>query len=111
MIYFQTRFLEEANKFIAGLDAKVAAKLLFTIDLAQQLNDPRLVKKLTGEIWEFRLRYANNQIRLLAFWDKSDTANVLAFATHGFIKKTDKVPHKEIDRAKSIRKKYFDSNK
>ena len=109
MIYFQTKFLEEANKFIAELDAKVAAKLLFTIDLAQQLNDPRLFKKLTDEIWEFRLRYANNHIRLLAFWDKSDTANVLVFATHGFIKKTGKAPYKEIERAKSIRRKYFDS--
>lgn len=111
MIYFQTRFLEEANKFIAGLDAKVATKLLYTIDLAQQLNDPKLFKKMTDEIWEFRLRYANTHIRLLAFWDKSDTANVLVFATHGFVKKTDKVPHKEIDRAKTIRKKYFDSKK
>jgi DNA-binding XRE family transcriptional regulator len=50
VIYFQARFLEEANKFIAGLDGKVAAKLLYTIDLAQQLNDPRLFKKLTDEM-------------------------------------------------------------
>ena len=29
-------------------------------------------------------------------------------ATHGFIKKVDKVPAKEIERAENIRKKYFE---
>lgn len=31
------------------------------------------------------------------------------FATHGFIKKTQKTPLKEIVKAKEIRKQYFDS--
>ena len=111
MQYFQTRFLEQAKEFIAGLDAKAARKLLYNIDLAGQTNDPRLFKKLRDEIWEFRVRYGNNQIRLLAFWDKTDTQNTLVFATHGFIKKVDKVPDNEIERAKNIRKKYFESKK
>jgi hypothetical protein len=50
-------------------------------------------------------------IRLLAFWDKSDNQNTLVFATHGFIKKVDKVPDNEIERAKNIRKKYFNEKK
>ena len=33
----------------------------------------------------------------------------LVFATHGFIKKVDKVPTNEIERALNIRKKYFES--
>jgi len=32
----------------------------------------------------------------------------LVLATHGFIRKTDKVPNKEIDRAVAIRMKYFE---
>jgi len=32
-------------------------------------------------------------------------------ATHGFIKKTDKVPANEIERAENIRKKYFEQKK
>jgi len=32
---FQTRFLEEADKFIAGLDAKAARKVFYNIDLAE----------------------------------------------------------------------------
>jgi phage-related protein len=109
--YFQTRFLEQANEFIAGLDSKAARKLLYNIDLAGQTNDPRLFKKLRDDIWEFRVRHGNSQIRLLAFWDKTDNQNTLVLATHGFIKKVDKVPDNEIERAKNIRKKYFDSKK
>ncbi len=111
MHYFQTRFLQEANEFIAELDTKAVKKLFYNIDLAEQTNDPRLFKKLRDEIWEFRIRHGNNQIRLLAFWDKTDNQNTLVFATHGFIKKVDKVPDNEIERAKNIRKKYFDIKK
>jgi phage-related protein len=111
MQYFKTRFLEPANEFIAGLDRKAARKLLYNIDLAEQTNDPRLFKKLRDEIWEFRVRHGNNQIRLLAFWDKTDNENTWVVATHGFIKKIDKVPDNEIERAKNIRKKYFESKK
>jgi len=107
--YFQTRFLKEANEFIASFDAKAIKKILYNVDLAEQTNDPKLFKKLRDDIWEFRIRNGNNQLRLLAFWDKSDGNNTLVFATHGFTKKVDKVPANEIERAKNIRKKYFDS--
>lgn len=48
------------------------------------------------------------QIRLLAFWDKTANKETLVVATHGFIKKVDKVPAKEIERAVNLRKKYFE---
>lgn len=108
MKYFETRFLEEAEKFIAELDGKAVRKILYNIDLAEQTNDSKLFKKLQNEIWEFRTRYSGLQIRLLAFWDKTAQNPTLVFATHGFIKKVDKVPANEIARAEKIRKKYFE---
>jgi hypothetical protein len=33
----------------------------------------------------------------------------LVFATHGFVKKVDKIPSNEIDRASKIRAKYFEN--
>lgn len=92
MCYFETIFLEEAHQFIAGLDQKATRKVFYNVDLAQQLNDPRLFKKLKEEIWEFRTKYGRNEIRLLAFWDKTKVTKTLVLATHGFIKKVDKVP-------------------
>lgn len=106
---FQTRFLEEADKFIANLDPKAARKIFYNIDLAEQTNDPKLFKKLQKDIWEFRILFAGKQIRLLAFWDKSNEKLTFVFATHGFIKKVDKVPANEIERAINIRTKYFES--
>jgi phage-related protein len=106
--YFETRFLEEADKFIAELDLKTAKKVFYNIDIAEQTNDPRLFKKLQNEIWEFRTIYAGFQIRLLAFWDKTEPKQTLVLATHGFIKKEQKTPVDEIARAERIRKKYFE---
>ena len=36
MQYFETRFLEEADKFISTLDLKTARKVFYNIDLAEQ---------------------------------------------------------------------------
>ncbi len=109
MKYFETRFMEEANKFIAELDPKAIRKIFYNIDLAEQTNDPKLFKKLQNEIWELRTKFGGLQIRLLAFWDKSDNKETLVIATHGFIKKVDKVPANEINRAIRLRDKYFNN--
>jgi len=109
MKYFQTIFLEEANEFISGLDSKTIKKIFYNIDLAEQTNDPKLLKKLQNDIWEFRTKYAGLQIRLLAFWDKSDNKETLVVATHGFVKKVDKVPKNEIDRAVRLKENYFNN--
>jgi len=107
MRFFETKFLEEANEFIGTLDQPAIKKILYNIDLAEQTNDPKLFKKLQNEIWEFRTRFAGLQIRLLAFWDKTDNRKTLVIATHGFIKKVDKIPSKEIERATRLRSRYF----
>jgi phage-related protein len=107
--YFETRFMEEANKYIAELDPKTIRKIFYNIDLAEQTNDPKLFKKLQNEIWELRTKFGGIQIRLLAFWDKKDNKETLVIATHGFIKKVDKVPANEINRALRLRDKYFNN--
>jgi hypothetical protein len=61
--YFQTGFLEEADKFIAGLNPKAARKVFYNIDLAGQTIDPKLFKKLQKDIWEFRTKSGGLQIR------------------------------------------------
>ena len=109
MRYFETEFLDEAKKFLKTLQPKTVKKVFYNIDLAEQTNDPKLLKKLNGDIWEFRTKYAGLQVRLLAFWDKTDSSETLVIATHGFIKKVDKVPAKEIERAKRLKDNYFKS--
>lgn len=112
MRFFETKFLEEADEFISQLDPKTIKKIFYNIDLAEQTNDPKLLKKLQHDIWEFRTKYAGLQIIPkafgIAFWDKTDNKVTLVVATHGFIKKVDKVPTKEIDRAVKLKDKYFE---
>lgn len=107
MRFFETRFMEEADEFLSELDLKTIKKIFYNIELAEQTNDPRLFKKLQNDIWEFRTRHAGLQIRLLAFWDKSDNKKTLVIASHGFIKKIDKVPTNQIYRAEKLREQYF----
>lgn len=111
MRYFETIFSDEIEAFFSGLDIKVVKKIFYNIDLAEQTNNPKLFKKLESEIWEFRAKYNRLQIRLLAFWDKGQETETLVIATHGFIKKTDKVPKKEIEKAIDIRTRYFENKK
>ena len=101
--------MEDANEFIAKLDAKAIKKIFYNIDLAEQTNDLKLFKKLQNDIWELRTKFGGLQIRLLAFWDKTDNKQTLVIATHGFVKKVDKVPSGEIERATRLREKYFDN--
>jgi len=110
MRYFETVFLEEAQAFIAELDFKTVRKIFYVIDLAEQTNDPKLLKKIQQDIWEFRANYAGLQIRLLAFWDKTDNNKTLVVATHGFIKKSNRIAKNEIARALRLREKYFNNS-
>ena|SRR5690554_2369747 len=104
---FDTVLLEEAMEFLRKQNVKPKNKILQNIERASQKTDPKLFKKLQGEIWEFRTLYSGLQYRLLAFWDKTDKGDTLVLATHGTIKKTNKVDHKEIDKAERIRQQYF----
>jgi len=105
---FEVIFLEEAIEFLDKLDEKSREKILYNIDKTRYVNDPKLFKKLTILIWEFRTLYQKKQYRILAFWDKENDLETLVVTTHGFVKKTSKVPKKEIQKAEEIRKNYFD---
>lgn len=108
---FETKLLEEAFEFIQDQDVKVRKKILQNMRRAELNLDPKFFKKLNKEIWEFRTQFSGNQYRLLAFWDKKDKEITLVFATHGFMKKTNKVNHKEIEKANKIRLNYLEREK
>ena len=66
MQYFQTIFLEEADKFIADLDTKTARKVFYNVDLAEQTNDPKLFKKLQKDILKIKHRSYDLELHELA---------------------------------------------
>lgn len=105
---FDVTYMEDALSYLESLPEKVQDKIFFNISKSRYFMDKELFKKLNPDIWEFRTRYQGITYRLLAFWD-NETGN-LVVATHGFIKKTQKTPANEIDKAEALRKEYF-SNK
>ncbi len=108
---FDVLFLDGARKFLAGLDEKTRTKIIYNIDRSKVLNDPKLFKKLNGEVWEFRTKFNGVQYRLLAFWDKTRPITTVVVSTHGFVKKTDKVSSDELSRAEKLRRLYFEQKK
>ena len=105
---FEVIFLTEAREFLLGIDEKSRDKVIFNIDKAKIKTDNDLFKKLKGEIWEFRTLFNKTHFRLFAFWDKENNKQTLVLTTHGIVKKTDKTPEKEIEKAEKIRLKYFE---
>jgi len=105
---FKVEFLEEASKFLDSLDEKVRDKIIYNITKSRFSNDKELFDKLTEEIWEFRTLFNKMHYRLFAFWDKSDKIETVVISTHGLIKKTDKTPRRDLDKAERLRKKYFE---
>ncbi|MDO9153330.1 MAG: type II toxin-antitoxin system RelE/ParE family toxin [Paludibacter sp.] len=105
---FEVIFLTEARDFLLQLDLKSRDKIIFNIDKAKIKSDNELFKKLKGEIWEFRTLFNKTHFRIFAFWDKENKQDILVLTTHGIIKKTDKTPEKEIEKAEKIRFKYFE---
>ena len=106
---FKVEFLEEAAEFIAQLDEKVREKIIYNIRKAQISNDSELFKKLNEEIWEFRTLFKKTHFRLFAFWDKGGKTETVVISTHGLIKKTDKTPQGDLEKAERLRRRYFEN--
>ena len=104
---FEVEFMSEAVDFLDNLDPKAREKIYFNIKKAQFINDNELFKKLSDNIWEFRTLYDGKAYRLFSFWDKVGSKKSLVLATHGIIKKKQKTPLKEIEKAELLRKQYL----
>ncbi len=106
---FKIIYSSIAIEFLQKTETKVREKIIYNIRKASYVIDTKLFKKLDDtDIWEFRTQYNGKQYRLLAFWDKIKSVDTLVIVTHGFIKKTQKTPPKEIEKANEIMKEYYE---
>jgi phage-related protein len=93
--------------FLDSLDKRQAQKVTWVLRLVEELAvvPAKYFKKLSGfeDVWEVRIDFGSDTFRLLGFFDGLG-AIVL---THGFRKKTQKVPKQAIDLAQERRKDYL----
>ena len=93
---------EPAKEFLMGLEVKMRAKMADTISLLQdngyELREP-YSKHLADGIFELRAKVGSDATRVLYFF-YVDRRIIL---TNGFVKKTQKTPVGEIEKAKRYR--------
>jgi len=109
---YQAIFFEEeegkssVEDFVNSLDSKMSAKIYRLIGMVAA-NGPALrepySKHLDDGIFELRAQSGSDISRVLFFFYVGRRVII----TNGFIKKTQKTPQNEINKAKSIRKEYF----
>lgn len=77
------------------------------LDIIEQFDivPQKYFKKLHGtdHLWEVRIQLGNNIFRILGFLDGND----LVILNHGFTKKTQKTPQKEIATAEKRKQDYY----
>jgi len=86
----------EVEKFIQDLEETAIAKTLRTTDLLEkfghQLGMPHS-KKVTNKLYELRVR-GKQEIRIFYCFNRG-----VIYLIHGFIKKSQKIPKKELENA------------
>lgn len=94
-----------AEEFILSQDKKMQAKLFMTLEFLEEkgplLREP-YSKSLGDGIFEVRAKQGSDISRVLYFF----VVGKRIILTNGFVKKTQKTPTNEIERAKRYRKDY-----
>jgi phage-related protein len=95
--------------YLLSLDAKMRAKAFSEIELLEkhgpELREP-YVKPIKGAqykgLFELRVKFASDISRIFYFTYRQNTFVLL----HGFTKKTEKTPQRELDRALRYKEDY-----
>jgi phage-related protein len=92
--------------FIDSLPGKAAQKVIWTLSLLEEMGNlpSSYFKKLvnTEDIWEVRVSLGSDTYRIFCFF----AGNSVVVLTHGLVKKTQKTPHGEIERAEAYKREY-----
>ncbi|MCL4857715.1 MAG: type II toxin-antitoxin system RelE/ParE family toxin [Flavobacteriales bacterium] len=103
IIFYEDYFIE----FYQVLDQKVKGKIQFVFELIKQVDrvPEKFLKHLAGTngLYEIRIEYQSNIYRIFCCFDNEK----LVVLFNGFQKKTQKTPHKEIEKAERLMKDYF----
>ena len=109
IFYTNNRLESPLVDFIENLPKKQGAKVLREISLFEKVGInsvyPQTSKIIGSEykdLWELRVRFGKNSIRIIYFLHIKDTFVLL----HGFKKKTNKIPKRELEIAKNRMMEY-----
>jgi phage-related protein len=94
------------QEFLDSLSGRVAQKIVWVLRLLEDMDivPASYFKKLAGteDIWECRIQFGSNAYRIFCFF-----LNNSVVLTHGFVKKSQKTPAREIERAEAYRRDFL----
>lgn len=94
--------------FVKSLPEKMQDKIIKTIQYIEtlQMVPEKYLKHIEGTkgLYEVRAKFSNSIVRVFCFFDGEKLVVLLS----GFLKKTQKTPKKEIDRAMKLMQAYFE---
>ncbi|MDP1623315.1 MAG: type II toxin-antitoxin system RelE/ParE family toxin [Bacteroidales bacterium] len=101
--------LKQAEYFVDEIEAPVRKKFFISMRKTKDRIFGDWFKKLTdtNDLFEFRVEYKGKFYRLFSFWDSREGKQTLIVCTHGLIKKSNRTPKSEIEKAEDIKDKYF----
>ena len=97
------------DSFLDGLPVKIRAKVEKWMEQLERLGPdlPRpYADTVSGKIRELRVVFGSNQYRFLYFFYGKKV-----IITHGFMKKTDRLPTQEIDTAERVMHEFLERAK
>ena len=97
---------DSLKDFLENLNESDLTSLLALIKRAGDVGPPKNIQKfrlLRNGIYELK----SKQVRIPCFFDKGR----IILCTHGFIKKGNKTPKREIDKAEKLMKEYMEGKK
>lgn len=106
LFYSKTDGTEPAMDFIMSLDKKMRTKVLRLIEMLEyggyELREP-YSKHIEDGIFKLRAKVGSDISRVMYFF----VIGSKAILTNGFIKKTQKTPRSEIEKAKTFRNDFL----
>jgi phage-related protein len=107
LVFHEEYFLN----FYKDLDIKVKSKIQYIFELIKQVDKvpDKFLASIKGcnGLFEIRIEYNSNIYRVFCCFDEGQI--VVLF--NGFQKKTQKTPKEEIEKAKRLKKEYFQLKK
>ena len=92
--------------FYNPLEKKLKEKVDYVLQIIISVEriSTKFFKHIDDGIYEIRIEYKGDIYRIFSFFDEGR----LIILLHGIQKKTQKTPRKEIDRAKKLRREYYE---
>lgn len=89
------------------LNVRKKIDYVLQIVISAHIIPSRFFKHLNDGIYEIRIEFEGNIYRIFCFFDNDK----LIILLHGFHKKSQRIPENELERAKKLRRSYYEDKK